>query len=108
MLIAHFSDSGGSRDPPWKEHGARDRDPLEGTWDQAAKQEVISYRESPSPPPVDRMASFASGKYACGPSLLRDNKTNQFYASRSNMINQCVSSAVDSCFQVSSKVVKPF
>ena len=35
--------------PPWKEHGTRDRDPLEGTWDQAAKQEVTSYR-NPLPP----------------------------------------------------------
>ena len=34
---------------PWKEHGTRDRDPLEGTWeegiwDQATKQEMASYR----------------------------------------------------------------
>ena len=37
------------RDPlPLKEHGTRDRDPPEGTWDQAARQEVISYR-APSP-----------------------------------------------------------
>ena len=28
-----------------------DRDPLEGTWDQAARQEVTSYRD---PSPVDR------------------------------------------------------
>ena len=32
---------------PWKEHGARDRGPLEGTWDQAARQEVTSYRDPP-------------------------------------------------------------
>ena len=30
---------------PWKEHGARNRDWLEGTWDQAARQEVTSYRD---------------------------------------------------------------
>ena len=30
---------------PWKEHGIRDRDPLEGRWDQAARQEVTSYRD---------------------------------------------------------------
>ena len=28
---------------PWKEHGTRDRGPLEETWDQAVRQEVISY-----------------------------------------------------------------
>ena len=37
---------GGGR-PPWaetpqEEHGTRDTDPLEGTWDQAARQEVTS------------------------------------------------------------------
>ena len=56
MRTTHFSNSGeGSsyrdphwtetpldRDPHWtetpqKEHGTRNRDPLEGTWDQAAK-----------------------------------------------------------------------
>ena len=31
------------RVPP-KEHGTRDRDPLEGTWDQAARQEDIIQR----------------------------------------------------------------
>ena len=60
------------RDPPLKEHGTRDRDPPEGTWDQAARQEVISYR-APLPI-VDRMTdaiknitlpqtSFAGDKY---------------------------------------------
>ena len=29
---------------PWKEHGTRDRDPMEGTWDQTARKEVTSYR----------------------------------------------------------------
>ena len=29
----------------WKEHGTRDRDPLEGTWDQAARQGVTSYKD---------------------------------------------------------------
>ena len=33
------------RDPLQKEHGTRDRTPLEGTWYQAARQEVKSYRE---------------------------------------------------------------
>ena len=37
------------RDPPKKEHGTRDRDPQERTWDQAARQEVTSYRDPPSP-----------------------------------------------------------
>ena len=32
---------------PQKEHGTRDRDPLEGTWDQEARQEVTSYRDPP-------------------------------------------------------------
>ena len=32
---------------PQKEHGTRDRDSLEGTWDQAARQEVTSYRDPP-------------------------------------------------------------
>ena len=33
---------------PWKKHGTRDRDPpKERTWDQAARQEVTSYREPP-------------------------------------------------------------
>ena len=27
---------------PWKEHGSRDRDPPEGPWAQAARQEVTS------------------------------------------------------------------
>ena len=30
---------------PQKEHGINDRDPSEGTWDQAARQEVTSYRD---------------------------------------------------------------
>ena len=88
MRTTHFSDSGRGegrsphRDPSgqrpqdrdplwtethlWKEHGTRDGDPsLEGTWDQAVRQEVASY-------PLDRMtdvcenitlpqASFAGG-----------------------------------------------
>ena len=37
------------RDPmdkdPQKEHGINDRDPPEGTWDRAARQEVTSYRD---------------------------------------------------------------
>ena len=37
------------RDPLWKEYGTRDRDPPERTWDQAARQEVTSYRD-PLPP----------------------------------------------------------
>ena len=37
--------------PWWKEHGMRDRDPLGGTWDQAPRQEVTSYRD----PPVNRI-----------------------------------------------------
>ena len=37
-----------------KEHGTRDRDPLEGTWDQVARQEVTSYRD----PPVNRMTDM--------------------------------------------------
>ena len=57
MRTAHFSDSKvssyrdfpGQRPPPAKEHGARGRDPLEGTWDQAARQELISYRTPPPP-----------------------------------------------------------
>ena len=32
------------RDPLWKEHGTRDRDPLEGTCDH-----VASYRDRPPP-----------------------------------------------------------
>ena len=73
MRTACFSDSGGvslqrhsldrhplnkdpsrqrplDRDPP-KEHGTRDthREPLERTWDQEARQEVISYRVTPTP-----------------------------------------------------------
>ena len=33
---------------PWKEHGTRDRDPpLEGTLDQAARQELTSYKDPP-------------------------------------------------------------
>ena len=32
-----------------KEHATRDRDPPEGTWDRAARQEVTSYR-NPLPP----------------------------------------------------------
>ena len=105
MLIAHFSDSA----------------PLEGTWGQGQRpprrnvgpgghtgSDIL--QRVPLPPPIRGQNGFVCGrvKYACGPSLLRDNKINQFYASRSNMVNQCVSSAVDSCFQVSSKVVKPF
>ena len=49
----------GTRDPLWKEYGTRDRDPRkymgpetdppERTWDQAARQEVTSYR-NPLPP----------------------------------------------------------
>ena len=31
----------------WKEHGTRHRDPLEGTWDHAARQEMTSYRDPP-------------------------------------------------------------
>ena len=56
---------------PCKEHGTRDRDPPEGIWDQAARQEVTSYRDHL--PPVNRMTdrcknitlsqtSFAGGK----------------------------------------------
>ena len=30
---------------PWKEHRTRDRDPIKGTWDQTAKQDVTSYRD---------------------------------------------------------------
>ena len=33
------------RQTPWKEHGTRDRDPPEGTWDQAVRHEVTSYRD---------------------------------------------------------------
>ena len=41
---------------PWKEHGTRDRDPLsEGTWDQAAGQEVTSYKD---PSPMDRLTDM--------------------------------------------------
>ena len=39
MRTAHFSDSG------WGSSG----DPLEGTWDEAARHEVTSYRD---PPPL--------------------------------------------------------
>ena len=66
---------------PWKKHGSKHRDcpyprrnmgqgtetPLEGTWDQAARQEVISYKDIPPPPSVDRqtllkkLSSFAGG-----------------------------------------------
>ena len=35
-----------------KEHGTSHRDPPEGTWDQAARQELPSYRDHP----VNRMA----------------------------------------------------
>ena len=50
MRTARFSDAvfhNKLNRPPWteipqKEHGTRDKDPLEGTWDQAASQEVIS------------------------------------------------------------------
>ena len=66
MHTAYFSDSGQippgqrplqTRSPgqrPPKEHGTRDthREPLERTWDQEARQEVISYRVPPHP---DRM-----------------------------------------------------
>ena len=48
----HYRDTHGQRsvppaawtETPWKEHGTRDRNLLlEGTWDQAARQEVVSY-----------------------------------------------------------------
>ena len=79
MHTARFSDSGGSpyRDPslgqrPQKEHGTRDRDPLEGAWDQAARQEVTSYRGPPRrKTPVKTLhitlpqTSFAGGKNKC-------------------------------------------
>ena len=48
---------GVSQGDPRKEHETRDRDtpqketPLEGTWDQAVRQEVTSYRDRP----MDRM-----------------------------------------------------
>ena len=39
------------RDPltetPQKEHGTRDREPPQGTWDQAARHEVTSHRDPP-------------------------------------------------------------
>ena len=39
------------RTPPLpEEHRIRDRDPPEGTWDQAVRQEVTSYRDQPTPP----------------------------------------------------------
>ena len=37
---------GPETETPWKEHGTRDRDPLEGTWDQ--RQKGVTYRD-PSP-----------------------------------------------------------
>ena len=60
--------------PPWtktpqKEHGINDRDPPEGTWDRAARQEVTSYID---PIWTDRdtcenitlpQTSFAGGNY---------------------------------------------
>ena len=43
------------RDPPGRNMGpGTDTPPPEGTWDQAARQEVTSYR-NPPPTPVDRM-----------------------------------------------------
>ena len=35
--------------PPPKEHGTRDRDSLEETWDRAGRQLVKSYRDPPPP-----------------------------------------------------------
>ena len=53
--------------------GPGTENPLEWTWDQAARQEVASYRDLPPPPQVNRMTdaseniplpqtSFAGGK----------------------------------------------
>ena len=57
--------------PPGRSMGPATETPLQGTWDQAARQEVTWYRNLP--PPMDRMTdtnenntlpqtSFASGK----------------------------------------------
>ena len=54
---------------PYKEHRTRDTDPPEGTWDQEARQEMTSYRDSPSRAQTDTcknitlpQTSFAAGK----------------------------------------------
>ena len=52
--------------PPWKEHETRDWDHSEGTWDQAARQEVTSYRD----PPVDRMTDTCLWKYYLTPNFI--------------------------------------
>ena len=53
MHTACFSDSWGSpyRDPPDRDPQAKNPLHPEGTWDQAARQEVTSYKDLP----VDRM-----------------------------------------------------
>ena len=54
------------RDPFWKEHGTRDRDAPEGTWDQTARQEVTSYRDPL--PLVDRLTDTRLAlNFVCGP-----------------------------------------
>ena len=49
-----------------------DRDPLEGIWDQAARQEVIAYRDRP----VDRMTDARLWKYDLAPNFVISRKNH--------------------------------
>ena len=75
--------------PHQKEQGTRDRDPLEGTWDQASRQEVTSYGD---PPPVV-IRTDAGGKYPCSLSLLLRVMTMMCFCHF--FLSSCVNSNID-------------
>ena len=49
------------------EHGTKDRDPLEGKWDLAARQEVTSYKDFL---PANRMSETHLGKHYLAPNFV--------------------------------------
>ena len=57
----------GQGDTPREEHGTRDKDPLERTWDQAGRQEVTSYKD---PLPINRMSDIHLWKHYLAPNFV--------------------------------------